>query len=116
MALLRNLTAALFLTEREVPLAALGFSNARKKGVVERGVTPDDNEPKVKGRIVTTLEKAKEVRPMVENVHHDGQAWAASRRGCPAVRARPPRAIAMPGRNGARETIGRNGIRRSLRW
>jgi large subunit ribosomal protein L17 len=29
-------------------------------------VTPDDNEPKVKGRIVTTLEKAKEVRPLVE--------------------------------------------------
>jgi large subunit ribosomal protein L17 len=66
VALLRNLTAALFLTEREVPLAALGFSNARKKGVVERGVTPDDNEPKVKGRIITTLEKAKEVRPFVE--------------------------------------------------
>jgi large subunit ribosomal protein L17 len=66
VALLRNLTAALFLTEREVPLAALGFSNARKKGVVERGVEPDDNEPKVKGRIVTTLEKAKEVRPLVE--------------------------------------------------
>jgi large subunit ribosomal protein L17 len=66
VALLRNLTAALFLTERGVPLAALGFSNARKQGVVERGVEPDDNEPKVKGRIITTLEKAKEVRPLVE--------------------------------------------------
>jgi large subunit ribosomal protein L17 len=66
VALLRNLTAALFLTEREVPLAALAFSNARKLGVVERGVEPDDNEPKVKGRIITTLEKAKEVRPLVE--------------------------------------------------
>jgi large subunit ribosomal protein L17 len=47
-ALLRNLASALFLTERE----------------------PDDAEinkpPKVKGRIVTTLPKAKEVRPLVE--------------------------------------------------
>ena len=45
-ALFRNLASALFLTER----------NAED----------DDNEPKVKGRIVTTLHKAKEVRPLVE--------------------------------------------------
>ena len=45
-ALLRNLASALFLTERDAEL--------------------DDNAPKVKGRIVTTLEKAKEVRPLVE--------------------------------------------------
>ncbi len=45
-ALLRNLAAALFLTERD----AEGEPNA----------------PKVKGRIVTTLPKAKEVRPLVE--------------------------------------------------
>lgn len=45
-ALLRNLAAALFLTERDA--------------------TYDDNKPKVKGRIVTTLEKAKEVRPLIE--------------------------------------------------
>jgi large subunit ribosomal protein L17 len=45
-ALLKNLTAALFLTERDASL--------------------DENAPKVKGRIVTTLEKAKEVRPTVE--------------------------------------------------
>jgi large subunit ribosomal protein L17 len=63
VALLRNLTAGLILTERETPLAALGLSNARRKG---REFTPDDNEPKVKGRIITTLEKAKEVRPLVE--------------------------------------------------
>lgn len=47
-ALLRNLASALFLTERE---------------------TDEDidlNVPKVKGRIVTTLHKAKEVRPLVE--------------------------------------------------
>lgn len=45
-ALLRNLASALFLTEVD-PLL-LG------------------SEPKVKGRIITTLQKAKEVRPLVE--------------------------------------------------
>ena len=45
-ALLRNLASALILTERDAE--------------------DDDNAPKVKGRIVTTLHKAKEVRPLVE--------------------------------------------------
>src|SRR3990172_9457272 len=45
-ALLKNLASSLFLTEREAE--------------------DDDNKPKVKGRIITTLEKAKEVRPLVE--------------------------------------------------
>jgi large subunit ribosomal protein L17 len=45
-ALLRNLASALLLTERDAEF--------------------DDNKPKVKGRIVTTLPKAKEVRPLVE--------------------------------------------------
>ncbi|MCM2371578.1 bL17 family ribosomal protein [Aporhodopirellula aestuarii] len=45
-ALLKNLSSALFLTERDASL--------------------DDNAPKVPGRIITTLEKAKEVRPLVE--------------------------------------------------
>ncbi|MBL9125290.1 MAG: L17 family ribosomal protein [Planctomycetaceae bacterium] len=45
-ALLRNLAAALFLSERDAE--------------------GEDNAPKVKGRIITTLEKAKEVRPVVE--------------------------------------------------
>ncbi len=45
-ALLRNLASSLFLTERDAEA--------------------DDNCPKVKGRIITTLEKAKEVRPLVE--------------------------------------------------
>jgi large subunit ribosomal protein L17 len=45
-ALLRNLATAIFLTER----------NAEN----------DENAPKIKGRIVTTLQKAKEVRPVVE--------------------------------------------------
>ena len=45
-ALLRNLASALFLTERDAEF--------------------DKNAPKVKGRIITTIQKAKEVRPMVE--------------------------------------------------
>jgi large subunit ribosomal protein L17 len=45
-ALLKNLASALILTERDAE--------------------DDDNAPKVKGRIVTTLHKAKEVRPLVE--------------------------------------------------
>jgi large subunit ribosomal protein L17 len=45
-ALLRSLATALFLTERDAEF--------------------DDNAPKVKGRIVTTVPKAKEVRPLVE--------------------------------------------------
>jgi large subunit ribosomal protein L17 len=44
--MLRNLASALFLTERDAEL--------------------DENTPKVKGRIVTTLAKAKEVRLLVE--------------------------------------------------
>ena len=45
-ALLRNLASSLFLTERDDEFA--------------------DNAPQVKGRVVTTLHKAKEVRPLVE--------------------------------------------------
>lgn len=45
-ALLRNLASALILTERDAE--------------------GEDNAPKVKGRIVTTIQKAKEVRPLVE--------------------------------------------------
>jgi large subunit ribosomal protein L17 len=45
-ALLRNLASALFLTERDAE--------------------DDENQPKVKGRIVTTIQKAKEVKPLVE--------------------------------------------------
>ncbi|MBU6387669.1 MAG: bL17 family ribosomal protein [Pirellula sp.] len=46
-ALFSNLASAIFLTERD-------FSDL------------DANKPKVPGRIVTTLEKAKEIRPIVE--------------------------------------------------
>jgi large subunit ribosomal protein L17 len=45
-ALLKNLASALFLTERDAE--------------------DEENAPKVKGRIITTLQKAKEVRPLVE--------------------------------------------------
>ncbi len=47
-ALLKNLASSLFLTERDVD--------------------PDieENAPKVKGRIITTLQKAREVQPLVE--------------------------------------------------
>lgn len=44
--MLRNLASSLFLTERDAEF--------------------DPNEPKVKGRVTTTLHKAKEVRPLVE--------------------------------------------------
>ena len=45
-AMLKNLASALFLTERDA--------------------TFDDNAPRVPGRVTTTLQKAKEVRPLVE--------------------------------------------------
>src|ERR1700759_2837692 len=45
-ALLKNLASSLFLTERDAEF--------------------DDNKPKVSGRIITTLQKAKEVRPLIE--------------------------------------------------
>lgn len=45
-ALLRSLASAIFLTERDAEY--------------------DENKPKVKGRIITTISKAKEVRPLVE--------------------------------------------------
>ncbi len=48
-ALLRNLASALFLTEQE-----------------SEDYLDPAQAPKVKGRIITTLEKAKEVRPLVE--------------------------------------------------
>jgi large subunit ribosomal protein L17 len=44
--MLRNLASSLILTERDAEF--------------------DDNQPQVKGRIVTTIQKAKEVRPLVE--------------------------------------------------
>ena len=96
-ALLRNLASALFLTERDAEY--------------------DDNKPKVKGRIITTISKAKEVRPLVE------KCITIARRALPALEeaqrmAPQPSATPRPGRPGARATGGRSGrppLRRSLR-
>lgn len=64
-ALLRNLASALFLTERETE--------------------PDDvGRPKVAGRIVTTVPKAKEVRPLVE------RCITIAKRGLAAAEAARP--------------------------
>ncbi len=66
LALFRNLSSALILTERDAE--------------------HDDNQPEVKGRIITTLEKAKEVRGYLEALHHHRRARAGRRRRCPALR------------------------------
>ena len=50
-ALLRSLASALFLTERDVE---------------DIRYIKLESEPTVKGRIITTISKAKEVRPLVE--------------------------------------------------
>lgn len=60
-ALLRNLAAALILTEGDHE--------------------DEDNEPKVRGRIVTTIQKAKEVRPLVE------RCVTIARRALPQIEA-----------------------------
>jgi large subunit ribosomal protein L17 len=49
--------------------------------LTERQDDADDNAPKVKGRIVTTLQKAKEVRPLVE------KCITIARRSLPHVEA-----------------------------
>jgi large subunit ribosomal protein L17 len=58
---MRSLASAIFLTERDAEF--------------------DDNKPKVKGRIITTIAKAKEVRPLVE------KCITAARRGLVAQEA-----------------------------
>jgi large subunit ribosomal protein L17 len=63
-ALLKNLASSLFLTERDAQ--------------------DDDNAPRVKGRIITTLEKAKEVRPLVE------RCITIARRALPAQQQAEP--------------------------
>ena len=64
-ALLRNLASALILTERDTEdLRYLDL----------------ESEPKVKGRIVTTISKAKEVRPAGREVCDDRQEVARRER------------------------------------
>ncbi|MEX0794221.1 MAG: L17 family ribosomal protein [Pirellulaceae bacterium] len=60
-ALLRNMASSLLLTERQADVDESGYEYLE-------GSTPSTgrNEPKVKGRIVTTISKAKELRPYVE--------------------------------------------------
>ena len=56
-ALMRNLACSLFLTERDP-----GFY----EGMFQSDGKTEVNPPRFRGRIVTTLQKAKEVRPLVE--------------------------------------------------
>ena len=56
-AMLRNLATGLFLTERDESFYE-GLTMADGKSVV--------NPPRHKGRVVTTIQKAKEVKPLVE--------------------------------------------------
>lgn len=56
-ALLRNLASALILTERD---------DMFYEGMTQADGTTAVNPPRVKGRITTTIHKAKEVRPMIE--------------------------------------------------
>lgn len=59
--MLRNLASALFLTKRDAEL--------------------DKNAPKVPGRVITTISKAKEVRPLVE------KCITIARKSLPAIEA-----------------------------
>ena len=54
-AMFRNLASAIMLTEFDFEADA-----------ERRGKAAPDNLPKIKGRIVTTISKAKEIRPLVE--------------------------------------------------
>lgn len=56
-ALLRNLASALFLTERD---------EMYYEGMTQADGVTTVKPPRVKGRITTTIHKAKEVRPMIE--------------------------------------------------
>lgn len=61
LALLRNLASSLFLSERDADVNELGLEY-REYDTAADG----KNVPKVKGRIITTLQKAKQLRPLVE--------------------------------------------------
>lgn len=88
-ALLRNLASALMLTEREVEAGEVGA-------------------PKVAGRIITTLAKAKEMRPLVERcitIAKRGLACLDQRGSL----ARPQNGIPQLGSSGGPATSGPSG-------
>jgi large subunit ribosomal protein L17 len=58
---LRNLASSLFLSERDADVNELGYEY-QDYDTAAMG----KNVPKVKGRIITTLQKAKQLRPLVE--------------------------------------------------
>jgi large subunit ribosomal protein L17 len=61
LALLRNMASSLFLSERDAEVNELGQEYAEYDTAAD-----GKNVPKVKGRIITTLQKAKQLRPLVE--------------------------------------------------
>ncbi len=75
-AMLKNLASSLFLTEREADEL-------------------DANKPAVKGRVITTLQKAKEVRPLVE------RSITLARRALPHLEN--AKAFEAPGERGSAE-------------
>ena len=92
-AMFKNMASALFLTEREIDEDL------------------EQNSPKVKGRIITTLPKAKEVRPLVEKcitIARDALQHIAAAEQYATGAAR----TARPGSSGVPASSGRSGARR----
>lgn len=88
-ALFSNLASAIFLTERTY-------------------TELDTNAPKVPGRIITTLEKAKEIRPIVEKCITIAKKGLAAEKAAKLLQ--PPLSVARTlGSNGVRVILGQSG-------